>query len=76
MRCEVNTFPPHTAAVLDGERRDFLGILTAVIHVNTITELSVCAKERTLDGDETASVKRNVNIQHCTHGIDHGGMHH
>ena len=23
MRCEVKTFPPHTAAILDGERSDF-----------------------------------------------------
>ena len=28
MRWEVNTFPPQTAAVRDGAKRDFLGILT------------------------------------------------
>lgn len=29
MRCEVSTFPPHTAAVRDGLNSDFFGILTA-----------------------------------------------
>ena len=73
IRCEVNTFPPHTAAVLDGDRRDFLGILTVTAHVNKQT---VDSKEHTLDRNQTASVERNVDIQHCTHAINHSRMHH
>jgi hypothetical protein len=30
IRCDVSTFPPHTAAVRDGESRDLGGILTIV----------------------------------------------
>ena len=32
IRCDVKTFPPHTAAVRDGERRDLGGILTVKAH--------------------------------------------
>ena len=72
MRCDVRTFPAHTAAVGDGSNRDFLGILT--LNSNISTEKAGSADELTFKGYKTSSVERHVHVQHGAHAINHGGV--
>lgn len=73
IRCDVSTFPPHTAAVRDGDRRDFFGILT----INqTVRFMSIIKYDmvRTLKRNEAAGIEWYFNIQHGSHAVNDGRM--
>lgn len=62
MRWEVRTFPPHTAAVRDGERRDFSGILTVIANDTLDIDEKLGRGRRTFERHKTPRIQRYIQI--------------
>ncbi len=73
MRCDVRTFPPHTAAVSEGESREPSGNLTTRRIIMTFRRS--LRKVLTGDGYQAPCIERDIHVEHGTHAIDDSGVH-
>jgi hypothetical protein len=71
----VKTLPPHIAAVLEGLSSDFGGMMTVGGFYWSTLSFTGEDNERTFEGNQTARVQRDVDVEHAPHTVNNGSVH-